>query len=88
MSCGNLNWRSPPTGEDSTHELSFEDRMALGNTSQMRAFVDLLYRPRGLSRLSVDERDSMEGYAEELRAWFQRIEELGQRINAEARKAV
>lgn len=80
MSCGNLNYRPEPTGRDSTHDLSYEERELIANAANMRSMLELVYRPRGTSRMSVDERDSHEGYLMELSSWFSGLEELGRRL--------
>ena len=81
---GNLNYRPEPTGRDSVHELSFEERELICNTDTMRALLKMLYRPRGLSRMDRDGRDSYEGWHMEFDSWLTGLEELGKRLRLEA----
>lgn len=77
---GNLNYRPEPMLPDSTHTITGEQRELIRNTQTMRGLLHLLYRERGLSRMSRDERDSYEGWHMELDSWLNGLQELGEQL--------
>jgi len=75
------NFRSESPSIDSMHTICGEHRRLLQSTDFMRDLLHRLYRLRGLSGMSVDERDSYLGWQMELENWFDGLQKLGEQLS-------